>query len=1350
MNNIVPRTCIEIQQESTDQNVHHNYTSLREFRSSPAYVLLGDPGSGKSTEFGQEYRELAEEAELVTARDFLTLDLDSHPEWRGKTLFIDGLDEVRAGQANVRTPFDEIRARLDQLGKPKFRISCREADWLGENDRASLAKVSRDSKVRTLRLNPLTDQDVEAILDDHPGIIDAREFMEEARKRGIEGMLHNPQTLGLLADSVAQDGGWPESRLEIFEKACRQMAREQNQEHKIPRHLPSPDEILDVSGYLCAIQLISGGAGWSIDTDGLSSDYIDLEACGNHPSGLLRLALSTRLFRSEGRSRFTAIHRHIAEFLGGRHLAKSINGKLPATRVLALITGGDGMVVTQLRGLSAWLAAQSGDARRHLIERDPVGIGLYGDISGFSADEKRKLIKALHQDATNLGFSPTTAMAFRSLATPDIASAIRDELMALGRDHDQQMLVASLLQVLRHGNPLPQLSETLIDVARDETRWPGVKELAVSAFGRNCIDDATKTEGLSELLADIREGWLPDSDNEILGLLLTELYPLQVTPATVWDYLAAPANPIMTGAYRIFWERKLINQASSDEAFQLLNHLTDRLPDLQLSLEDHDMGSLPLALLAHVLEVCGDLTPPATIYAWLDAVLSEDGRRILQNPSDCWNRIAVWLEQRPEVQKAVILEWAKRWDGSHSLMYRDRLRRIMCYADLPAGFGHWCLEQALQTAQCQTAQLLLEWAVSASADGIGAEGLSLEIILKRTQENPVLRDALEPLLVCNLPQEYFESRKLLQEQRRYTDRDRRERRTWLEHVRSHADDLLKNQADHGTLYQVAKAYYSDQESLTELLGHDINLIEAVYAGLRGTVWRSGLPEYHNIIQAATESRMYYIALPFLAGMDEIDRENPDQLCQFSESQMRRALAFYYFTPTERGEEPQWYIRWVKEAPTVVADVMIRSAMSAIRAGKEPTPFRHGLAYELRDAEMAQLVSLHLLRGFPVRCKSEQLSTLDDLLWAALRHADRASFRKLIDMKLSRKSMGVSQRVHWLSAGLMLSPDEYRQPLEEFVGGHDDRSRQLASFCSPKGQPYIGPDDNFSPAADGLGTPTLELLIKLIGSSFGPVGMPSGWVRGEHLAQNKVRELIQRLASSPDKDATEALAVLAADEMLHKWKDELDEAVSRQRVIRRDATYCHPSVEQVCRTLTGGLPANAGDLSALVLDCLEDVGERIRTGNTDDWHQYWNEGPNRSPSKPKHEDSCRDALLSGLRQRLPGGVDAQPEGQYANDKRSDMRITYSDVSLPVEVKKNTHRDLWSAPREQLISKYTSDPNTEGYGIYLVFWFGAALTQAPAVGPRPATPEELRRQLEATLTDEEARKISICVIDVATPE
>ena len=35
---------------------------------------------------------------------------DSHPEWRERTLFIDGLDEMRAGATDARIPLDEILA----------------------------------------------------------------------------------------------------------------------------------------------------------------------------------------------------------------------------------------------------------------------------------------------------------------------------------------------------------------------------------------------------------------------------------------------------------------------------------------------------------------------------------------------------------------------------------------------------------------------------------------------------------------------------------------------------------------------------------------------------------------------------------------------------------------------------------------------------------------------------------------------------------------------------------------------------------------------------------------------------------------------------------------------------------------------------------------------------------------------------------------------------------------------------------------------------------------------------------------------------------------------------------------
>ena len=111
---------------------------------------------------------------------------------------------------------------------------------------------------------------------------------------------------------------------------------------------------------------------------------------------------------SEGASnnRFTPVHRHISEFLGARHLAAVINSGLPARRVIALIAGEDGTVVTEMRGLSAWLAAHaahSKDTRADLIERDPIGVGLYGDIREFFyLTRNMRCLEALNREASQL------------------------------------------------------------------------------------------------------------------------------------------------------------------------------------------------------------------------------------------------------------------------------------------------------------------------------------------------------------------------------------------------------------------------------------------------------------------------------------------------------------------------------------------------------------------------------------------------------------------------------------------------------------------------------------------------------------------------------------------------------------------------------------------------------------------------------------------------------------------------------------------------------------------------------------------------------------------------------------
>ena len=146
-------------------------------------------------------------------------------------------------------------------------------------------------------------------------------------------------------------------------------------------------------------------------------------------------------------------------------------------------------------------------------------------------------------------------------------------------------------------------------------------------------------------------------------------------------------------------------------------------------------------------------------------------------------------------------------------------------------------------------------------------------------------------------------------------------------------------------------------------------------------------------------------------------------------------------------------------------------------------------------------------------------------------------------------------------------------------------------------------------------------------------------------------------------------------------------------------------------------------------------------------------PMDGPQEPKPENSCRNALLSALRDHLPRGVEAQPEGQYANDTRADIRVSCADFNVPVEIKKSSHPKRVERDQETVDRAiHDRDPATGGYGIYLVFWFGRERSQpGPDGRPKSAAEleERLRKRLRKTLSPDEARKISVCVIDVARP-
>ena len=372
----------------------------------------------------------------------------------------------------------------------------------------------------------------------------------------------------------------------------------------------------------------------------------------------------------------------------------------------------------------------------------------------------------------------------------------------------------------------------------------------------------------------------------------------------------------------------------------------------------------------------------------------------------------------------------------------------------------------------------------------------------------------------------------------------------------------------------------------------------------------------------------------------------------------------------------------------------------------------------------------------------QLRVLDCLLWAALWYADRTQLGKIIARKVASKSVTAAQRAHWLAAGLAAAPEDYRVRFDDFTRGQAEATREAAVFLFPDWHvPF--PDSETDPA-------TLRLLVQRFGSMLAP---DEQWQEGivdlPQRAAATTRTLIGILGVQPGADAGEALDSLLADPALAAWRRTVELARDRQRAASRDSRYAHASVERVSETLRGGLPTNAADLVALVAAHLDDLAADLRGGDENVWRDFWNEDGYGRPAGPKPENSCRDAVLGALRTRLGDRIVVLPEARHAGNTRSDLRVSCDGIAVPIEIKREGHRDLWTGVSEQLIPKYTALPSAGGHGIYLVLWFGGDHVRKGPSDQRPTTPGDLRQALEETVPHDGQATIQVRVLDVTPP-
>ena len=1377
--------------------------TLSDFRSARAYVLLGEPGAGKSTAFEEEKKNDGHAVE-VTARRFIGRSLEAHPEWRDAILLIDGLDEVRAGGGDLREPLDSLVCQLEILGNPRFRLSCREDSWLGRNDLRELSSVA-GGELHLLRLNPLSVQDAHRILE-AAGVLDPDRFYWNARDRGLEAFLKNPLLLDILVKAT-DSGSWPEGRLATFERACETLAKETNQQHldALDGHPFATEEVVLAAGRLCSILLLCGNSGWSRRGPG-DDEYPALSEAGEEQP-LLKFALDSKLFEGDAETGRRPRHRQIAEFLAAMYLDHAIRDRgLPATRVLAWMRGNDGIVMPDLRGVSVWLAGRNPDFRRPIIESDPVGIAFDGDAELFSREDTALLFSGLeaqlkHQLLTQQSERASSASLGALMAGPG-REILYDMLRAPDRSEDRHHLVERLLRGLgeatlreaRSGFPgsvdtTRDAYTVLAATVRDASWRSSVRNRALIELIWVLEDLAEGPSILLELLRDLAEGEVPEDEIGSLGLrLLEHLYPQHVGAERIWDYVeqlwtAPPPTVKSWDGDRHGWVHRLLHKSAPEHLRILLETLVRNSQRLNKVLAQNNAEYFAENLLTRGLELFGEETEPPELYEWFELVRAPHDRPGLvlahcegvARRSDDDRSIEVdwiygWLRSHRDIQLALVLEGLKRNASLPRDRDLDHAIGVKFLGDkAPPGFRRWCLEKAVALAETDPASAieLAFWTVTEREDW--GPPLNEEEVLATVQGTPLLLEWHE--------QRAAEASRHRESPQSLQGRERRE--AYISSIREQLSAVEAGQEPPEMLHELGRVYLGGFEAgginraRTDLglhLGGDNDLREAAIRGFRILVERTDLRALDETAVLHAGSGLPPFGAAFRAGLIEKEGTRVEQFAPRDEESLGRALALYLlsglhtrphpipvsFTHPEvvhlrhlrrpMQPRPKWYLHAIENHPQTVADAFVAVTRARVRRKEQPDQHLYDLPWEPEYGGVGPLAVPKMFAPFPIHCTKAQVVSLRLLLWTALKYMPPEDLRQLVRQRLLRKGMDHAQRGTWLGAGLFVDREACLPSVVEFVSnGRKTRCRHLLEFLVP----YLDPLPNQQwPTAD------LAALIKAVGAKLSSPSDAGGCV-----LDWKLRPLLDvwvgTLADRVDEEAVAALVGLADDPALENWRGVLLRVRDQQAAKRRVSVYKAPTIPEIREGLRGGPPIGPADLAALVFDKLANLADRIRNGNTDAWQQYWHTDPSdpkgRKVTEPKAEDPCRDALLSDLQILLePHEVDAQPEGHHAEDARSDIIAVHGVHAVVVEVKKTDSPDLWSAMTGQLIAKYVRDPRSGGYGIFLVLWYGAGHLKKPAsIGTRPQSPHELGHMLEGLLTHEQRRTIKVVVVDVSAP-
>lgn len=1308
---------------------------LTDHRPARAYVLLGDPGAGKTFSF---------EAEAAACRGHYlrasAIEDDEPPVTPTDTVFIDGLDEVRAGTAGTGDALARVVRWLRRSGTPRLRLSCREADWRGAADAQRLSALYPD--LVELHLQPLTRDDMLALLPRWSSA-DPEQFLqraERAERAGLLPLFGNPFLLKLTAKAVgARGGGFLATRFDVYEAACRDLVREHN-----PEHQPggSTEAILRDAGLLCALHLLAGCTLSVLPRP----DTLDLRELPPELMGLAdaQTALRSKVFTQAAEP----IHRSIAEFLAARAIAQRVKDGLPLERVLALLLGADERPVEALRGLLAWLVCHlPHDSRHALLRIDPLGFVLNADPARLSADETRRLWQALAERAKeNPWFraGQWTSHPFGPLAKEASKELLIEFLASPRRDPAYQAFLTCVADALQHAPILTGIAASLRPWVEDRSLGFDLRVAAYQAWRHQSLP-TERDEPIRRWLNAAK----PDLQDDLLRVWLPEAYPHLVTVDEVFDYFEPRERPSCSlGVDSYFWRSLLLKKTPPDQISGLADAWLRRAPDGLHEDLGFDAGHLVSDLLPAVLQAAGDAGDDERLWRWLGMGLDRHGFRKLEPAAQ--KAVGAWIGERPQRMKSIVrLGYGRvQPDAQGHRLFWEVENRLYA-APRPKDWLFWILEIAAESDDTELAQhLFYDVARCVTDPPAGLETPTLEAledwVSQHRQSHPAAPDWLEKAF--SEPLDHW-SGEQHRRQLRHEAEQRELRMSRREQFAPALASLAEGKALPHLLNRVAHAYqdhYSDINGDTGLARIEVLLggseaeAKAALDAVHDSPNRSDLPSWQAVLAAAAERKPHYVREPLLLAAEHAWQTDPSVINRWSENLLQTLIACW--TSYAAGETPRWFLHLCDTRPELVGPIVIDQAHQALRlktSDAQPT------LWHLKDhPALTKCVLPALLRGLPTRLAEAHRHALNAALLAVLPLLDNNQAKALLAERLSRKSLDSAQRLALLVAQL---PHEAQAlaALACFVGDNEQRRIALGQALREQGVLERLPEV--------IATAAISLFIEVLGAITKPdPDRSGGWVEERHERQSQVNHLINQLAAQGSEEARAELTRLLELPALRVWELPLRYALQAQRGAWREARFTPPEALAVARTLAHLAPAHPADLRALVAAHLHGLERELRGGDVMALRQFWDDN-----GRPRDENSCSALLHEKLKPLLAAQqVGLELEAWAAGGKRVDMRASrlvpgLPAISLPIEVKKDSHRAVWTAWRDQLKRLYAGDPETSDQGLYLLLWFGRDTSKTPTQRRLASSAAEMLEWLRERIPAQDRDRIQVEVLNLAWP-